>query len=301
MPMLNTIQSATSSILFGTLVAMTAVPAADADGPAIWRVSDEDTQIYLMGTYHLIAPETRWQTGTFETLMQDAPVTMIETDATSAEAQARLGALIREHGLNPPGVTLDDTLGEARAEVFAGLAERYGLSVDRLQPMRPWLAMLSLTQAVYAAEGYSGDSGPEQAILALAAAQEDTVGYLEDISVQVEALAGLDEAELLASFDVGVETLDSFADHTAASIEAWRTGDTQRLDTLLLQPMRDTAPAAYQAVFLDRNANWAETLGVRLDDDGGVYFVAVGAGHLIGDGSVVDRLSGAGYTVERVQ
>jgi uncharacterized protein YbaP (TraB family) len=50
----------------------------------------------------------------------------------------------------------------------------------------------------------------------------------------------------------------------------------------------------------DRNVAWAKWVKARLDKPGTV-FVAVGAGHLAGTGSVQDQLATAGVVSKRVQ
>ena len=58
-------------------------------------------------------------------------------------------------------------------------------------------------------------------------------------------------------------------------------------------------PETARILLTDRNARWAEDLKARMDRPG-VVFVAVGAGHLTGTGSVQDQLTRAGLKVERI-
>ena len=50
----------------------------------------------------------------------------------------------------------------------------------------------------------------------------------------------------------------------------------------------------------NRNANWVTAIEGLLKDNHDDLIV-VGAGHLAGDGSVVDLLAKAGFTVQRIQ
>jgi uncharacterized protein YbaP (TraB family) len=58
-------------------------------------------------------------------------------------------------------------------------------------------------------------------------------------------------------------------------------------------------PALYARLLTDRNANWAEWIDERMASPGNL-FIAVGAGHLAGSGSVQEQLGERGYEVERV-
>ena len=55
----------------------------------------------------------------------------------------------------------------------------------------------------------------------------------------------------------------------------------------------------YNRLLTARNANWAEWIKRRLAQPGKV-FIAVGAGHLAGKGSVQDHLKDRGLKVQRI-
>jgi hypothetical protein len=274
--------------------------AAAGDGPAMWRVADDDSTIYLFGTFHLLPAALEWTSPAYEAAMAETPFTMVEVDAKSPEAQARMSALVRALGLNPPGVTLSERLGPARAARFRAIAERYGASMAAMESLKPWLAMITLSVHVMQQEGFQGETGAEAAILARAAAEGDRIAYLESAEYQIRALASLDEEEILADFDASLEQFDDFRSFSQRMLGAWRRGDIAALEKETLAPMRETAPAAFRTLITDRNANWAREIESILDgsDD---YFIAVGAGHLIGEDSLVDLLEEAGRRVERVQ
>lgn len=275
--------------------------AVDAGaGPAMWVVSDEDSTIYLFGTFHILPSSMRWTTPAFDAAMEETPVTMTEVDTNSPEAQAKMAALVEELGLNPPGVTLSATLGPERAARFAEIAAKYGASMASLEPLKPWLAMISLSVVIMQKEGFAVESGAETTILARAASEGDRIAHLESAEFQIRALAGLDERELLADFDSSLEQLAEFDEYADQVLAAWKSGDVATLERETLAPMRETAPGAFRTLITERNANWVREIDALMagSED---YFIAVGAGHLAGEGSVVDMLEEKGLAVRRVQ
>lgn len=269
-------------------------------GPALWRVSDADSTIYLFGTFHLLPASMQWKTAAFDAAMAETATTIIEVDTKSAEAQMAMNALVRELGLNPPGATLSKTLGEERARRFAALADRYGASMAALEPLRPWLALITLSIQIMQKEGFSPESGVEPAVLARARSEGDAVAYLESAEYQIRALASLDEAEILADFDASLDQFDDFDAYAGRVLDAWRAGDLATLEDETLAPMRETAPGAFKTLITDRNRNWAGEIEKLMEGDER-YFIAVGAGHLIGEESVVEMLEAEGLEVRRVQ
>lgn len=53
-----------------------------------------------------------------------------------------------------------------------------------------------------------------------------------------------------------------------------------------------------ELILLDRNRRWIPNIAEEIDD--GRAFIAVGAGHLVGDGSVVELLQARSYTVRQL-
>jgi len=300
--------NAARSALLAALLAISACGKAnkadqsiDADaGPAMWRVSDEDSTAYLFGTFHILPKGTQWITPAFEEAMRETAVTVTEVDAKSPAAQAEMARLVQELGLNPPGVTLTALLGPTRAVRFAAITEHYGLPMSAFEQMKPWLAMISLSVAIMQKEGFDADSGAEEAILARAADQSDRVTHFESAEYQIRALASLSEDEILADFDASLQEFENFDDYAKRMLDAWTGGDVKRLEDETLSEMRKKAPDAFRILITARNENWTHEIEEMMagDED---YFIAVGAGHLIGAGSVIELLEAKGFAVERVQ
>lgn len=274
--------------------------AGEAAGPAMWRVTDADSEIYLFGTFHLLPASLAWTTPALDAAMKKTPITMTEADTDSPEAQQKLAALVQELGLNPPGVTLSSQLGPERAKQFALVSDRFGVPMASLEPMKPWLALISLAVGIMQSHGYSGEAGAEETILKNAGAQNDKIAHLETAEFQIRALAGLSNEEWLADFERGIAQMADFEGFSGRTLDAWRTGDLDAIEEEMIGPMKNTAPVAYKALIVDRNANWVgqiEKMMAGSDD----YFIAAGAGHFIGEDGVVEMLKAKGYAVERVQ
>lgn len=270
------------------------------DGPALYAVKDDDTTVYLFGTFHLLPTGTQWRTAAFDDAMARTGQTYVEADVLSPDAQAEIGAVVAQLGLNPDGVTLSETLGADRAARFETLLAAYGVPISALEQMRPWLAVLSLTTIAYGQAGLDPAQGVEHSVLAQAATEGDSLGYLETATFQIETLAALDEEELLAGFDQNLGEIVELETLMLEGVEAWRVGDVAQLDALLIEESRRSAPGVYEAVFTQRNANWTDQIVAKLDQDEDA-FLAVGAGHLYGPGSVIELLDARGVEIERIQ
>ncbi len=95
-----------------------------------------------------------------------------------------------------------------------------------------------------------------------------------------------------------LEELDS-ADATMSELEtAWRDGHVETMTDKLLGDF-DDFPELYPELVTNRNAAWTDALE-KLLKDGHRYLVVVGALHLVGRDSVIERLGARGHRVERV-
>lgn len=275
-------------------------PPAKETGPAMWVISDADTRIYLFGTFHVLPKDVAWQTEAFRKAMAEASITAIETDTESSYARASIGAMLLEHGVNPSWQTLRGALGAERYAKLAGVAKSYGIEMKKLQRFRPWLVMMMLSEKVMTASGFSRAEGVEHAVIAQALAQHDKVLTMETPEAQIKALASLDGPEALDGFDVTIAELADLKTTVQPLLAAWRTGDVAAIDKLGSEDMRRTAPGAYRALLVNRNAHWIDRLDGWMKGKG-TYFVAVGAAHLAGPDSVLAMLEKRGIKVTRVQ
>ena len=82
-------------------------------------------------------------------------------------------------------------------------------------------------------------------------------------------------------------------------LSAWQVGDTERLDQALLAEARAADAKSFAQLFTERNKNWIPLIE-QMFNDKDTEFVLVGAGHLVGVGSVIELLTVQGYRVEKL-
>ncbi|MEM1173958.1 MAG: TraB/GumN family protein [Pseudomonadota bacterium] len=269
-------------------------------GPPLWKISDDNNTVYLFGTFHLLPEDADWQSEAVIAAMQDATITVTEADTLSPEAMQGMQALVVQYGLNPPGTTLSQVLGPDRAASLFEIAGAYGVPSGMLEPLKPWLALLSVTQAAYVANGLNPELGVEKILNDMAVEQGDSIEFLETVERQIKALAALD-GEIANDFvDVSLDEFDELQSQLKVGLDAWLSGDTAALDESMIAAVRDESPMAFDLIFVQRNREWIERITAYLDGDADT-FIAVGTGHLVGDDSVIDMLEDAGIEVARIQ
>ena len=267
-----------------------------AGEPALWRIADSDSEIWLFGTAHMLRPELRWRGPRVNAAFAAAEELVTETDA-GPEGAAQAQALSERLGLMPPGETLSARLSPDEQARLARAADDLRLDPAALEPMRPWLAALRLSYAYALSRGMRPEAGVENVLYEEARQLGMRLSFFETPEQQVRILADLPPAEETRFLIDTLSEIEADGDALAAMDALWARGDTVALAELFDAQWRTGSPAVHEAVILKRNRAWADDIARRLEGDGRV-FIAVGAAHLVGQGNVVDLLRERGIEVE---
>ena len=282
-------------------LAQTAAPAVPApiegEGPALWVVKDADSTLYLFGSVHVLRPTTGWASPRVEAAFDSASDIWFEI--SNPDDQAAIMPLIQQHGLSPETPLSSRLTPEENAELDAA-AQAMGASAAQLQPMKPWLAALSLSVAPLIKAGCDPKSGVELVLKARVEAAGKPIHGFETIDKQIGILAGLPDDVQLVFLRETLKDYENAATKLDEMVEAWARGDVATLDRVTITEMKEASPALYQAVLVDRNTDWANQIQTLLEGSG-TAFIAVGAAHLTGDDSVQAILQKRGVTVEAAQ
>lgn len=267
-----------------------------AGQPAMWTLKDEDTTLHILGTVHLLRPDLEWRTPEIGAAIAAADTVVFEADTTSADAGRELMKFFSTQGMFTDGTQLTSLLTEAETAVLTEALTQVGLPLEAVQPMRPWYAALNLSVMQMTAEGFDPASGVEMKIEAEAKGHGAAFDYLETVDQQLGEFARLDncaQVEFLmmtaASLGEGVEVLDLL-------VSEWADGDAAGLGALMASPDSFGSQSAYEALLTNRNARWVPLIAGKLEEPG-TQLIAVGAGHLVGEDSVIAMLRAEGYQV----
>lgn len=269
--------------------------AASTVRPALWKVADEDTTIWLFGTIHVLPGDVRWYAGPVASAFDGAQelVTEIPIDNTG-ESQG----VIERKSLREDGRTLRETLYPDQRQAYDGAMASLGIPPEAFDNNDAWLAALMLTLIPLKEAGYSTESGIDAQVATKARARHMANHAFETAELQIDLFDNLPEQTQQAYLAEVIKALPTVRTDIDAMVAAWKSGDAERLAQLLNEDESD--PHMRKVLITDRNAAWAKWLKERLDTPGTV-FVAVGAGHLAGTGSVQDQLAAAGVRSTRVQ
>lgn len=263
--------------------------------PALWKVADADTTIYLFGTIHLLPAGKNWYHGDLATAFEQSAELVTEIpEVDPAQSQK----VLLSRGVLPPGKTLRSLLSKKERTAYENALKAYGIPPAAFDRFKPWYASVVLSTLPLAREGYDIGSGVEAQLHEFSKARSVPRSGLETLDYQLGLFDGLPAKVQKRYLLEVIAVMPTITRDINRMVDAWGKGDPATL-AQLMNDMQDD-PVLLKTLLIDRNRNWASWIRARLAQPGTV-FVAVGAGHLGGKDSVQELLAKQGTTVERVQ
>jgi uncharacterized protein len=280
---------AASFVAPSTLFAKTAPPPIAATTiiakPAIWVVKDDDTTIYLFGTVHLLRPNIVWFNGDVKSAFDASPEVVLELiDGEDPGMQQKMLSRV----MDAKGTPITKRLAPKDAEAYVALMNKMGVPHQGFEQFKPWFVSVMMSLLPMQKLGYDPNSGVEKTLTAEAKKNGKTMIGLETTEEQLGYFDSLSETLQIEMLNSAVKDAPESVKTINDMVDAWTKGDPARLARSLNKGMAST-PELNKILLTDRNARWATWIDNRMDKPGTV-FLAVGAGHLAGKGSVQDFL-----------
>lgn len=258
--------------------------------PFLWRVDGPEGPVWLFGTVHAGVDATGWQLlpADVRSAIDDSQTVVLEVDLQDLARPE-----VAEQVVLDDDQSLEEKLGSDHWETLTAIIDMPLLGPD-LDEFQPWVVYSMLAQNFVGELVLVGSV--DEAIATHADQRGLDTEYLETIEEQVEVLSD--------SFDVDYlkEVLDDpehYRDQLQRLLDGYVAGDEDILvENALEAEHLEEHPEIYDRVYVERNRAWIPDIEEYIER--GDVFIAVGAGHLVGDDSVISMLEDEGYDVERV-
>lgn len=251
--------------------------------PAMWRVSDGDTTIYLLGSIHLLPPNIRWQTPLIGRAIATSDTLVLES---SPEETVDFPAIAQSVNLKP----VRDRVSPGKREILDAMIARSGIARETLDGYKDWALATTLATGDAIAAGATARDGVEAKLWSAFRSSGKTrlaFYHAKEQLDQLDALPDPDQRKMLENTLSGKEnyweTLKTWANGDIASLE--KTAQCTPLEGKLVgQP----------------NDRWARWIIARMKKPG-IVLVAVGLGHMAGPYALPKLLAARRLKVERIE
>lgn len=266
--------------------------------PALWAVSDADTTIYLFGTIHLLPEHYQWRTPKFDQAVEGSQQLVVETivdEKNPTKLLSALAGMAFAKGLPP----ISERVSPDKRAALDEAIRKSGIPRANFDQMKTWAAGFMLLGNQYRAMGLKGDTGVESVLRGTFTSEGKPIGELESNVEQLQFFDKLPENAQRALLEGSIDQSQATSNEFTGMLAAWSKGDVKAIARSFDRDL-STSPELKQALMLQRNASWSKWIEQRMGQPGSIM-IAVGAGHLAGQDSVIALLKRDGYRVERVQ
>ncbi len=269
----------------------------------MWTVHGPKGTAYLFGSIHVLPPNIPWKSPQVAAAMGKADTFIFEIpldhqDQDRAEAQRMQKEIMDVHGMLPPGGSLRGALPDNTVAKYDAVLAQLKISPGYVDRLQPWLASMVLETAQFFRSDARAMNGVDVQVYAYANDKHKTTRGFETLEQQL-AIIGPEEQK------AGIAELGHTLDEALAGAEtkkydqlvaAWEHGN---VDEIAHESDVEFAkdPALRKTLLDDRTARWATEMKPMLETPN-VYFITVGAAHLVGPNGLPSLLRAAGYKVD---
>lgn len=295
--------TARKAMAVACMAVIAACASAKPSSPAIWRVSDADNSLYLMGSFHALKSSDYPLSKAVNDAYADAELLAFEIAPEQLQSPELVRAM-QQSAMLPATQSLQGMLPEDTwQDLLRWQRKNPDTPLASLQRLKPWYAALIIANTQSQAQGFEPELGLDRHFMNKAkAVRKPSIG-LEQMQDQIALLNGMKPA---AQLQLLQEALGASGNPRNAELERlralWVSGDAEELEKITVTKMRREYPDLYQSINVARNQAWLPQLRRLLDDEREAdVMVVVGALHLLGPDGLVRQLQANGYKVERLK
>ncbi len=260
----------------------------------LWSIETQNNTVYLLGSIHLLQKDSYPLAEELERIYDCCNTVVFETDIDAANAPS-FQKIMMSLARYPKGQTLKQNISEDTYRLFEKRIMKSGLSVSELYWSKPWYGALLLTVLEFNRLGYDANYGIDRYYFNKAKRDRKKMIFLENNEYQIKIFAGLNKRQQELFLRQVLKELEIIESMASDMMNAWKSGDTDKLYSITKISFNEY-PEIYDRLFTNRNKMWVKKIETLMKQNDNVLII-VGAGHLIGNDSVIDLLKKKGYRV----
>lgn len=270
---------------------------------AFWKVSDDDSTVYLLGSIHVADPSVYPLSKAILSAYEKSDALVVEADIAN---QVEGIQYMQQKMMYTDGNTLDKNVPKEVYDRFVEVIKPLGIPPEIYNRLKPWYAAMLVQNVQLSQSGYDANLGIDLFFMSKASGKKRIL-EIEGIKFQVDMFDSfsneLQSQYLASTLNPSEETQEQQMEIVQDLMEAWKTGDIMELEKLLEVEGGNTQEEKEfnEKVFTTRNDNMTQKVKAYLaDPEKKTYFIVVGAGHMNGKNGIITQLK-SGYKIEQIK
>ena len=261
--------------------------------PLIWRVSDKDSSIYLLGSVHVLRSQDYPIPRLLNFVYESTEHLVLETTFDHVSAD-EYWDFMHEGAFYPYGQSLEDIMTPTQQEKLESFLATQDFPYE--PRYRPWFYLYHIIGMVAYDESVFNKEGVDDYFKLWAEGGLKPISGLEDwrdpIRIVRAEYQSIPEREAVDFIEFIIDNPEYYHEGAIEIIELWKTGDLNQVEARLIEddgPKYDEDP-----LLKDRNLNWMPEIKGYLESNADA-FIVVGAAHLPGDWGLLNLLAAEGF------
>lgn len=273
---------------------------AEPPRPLLWKVSDGDNAVYLLGSFHLLKPGDYPLAPSTDAAFADAEQVVFELSPAEMSDPAGAARML-DTAKRSDGRTLQESLPADTWQALEAYAATRSMPLGFYMDKDAWLLSLVISLNEMQRLGLDPNLGLDRHFADRAVKAGKPVRGLETYDQQIALFEGMTPLEQQQALQESLDEAEQMRGEIERMHALWRAGDAEALFEETGAELKAKYPGVYKRLNSDRNLAWLPRLRAMLDDsDSDDTLVVVGAMHLLGEDGVVALLRAKGYRVERL-
>jgi hypothetical protein len=281
----------------------TVVVTADQQGPILWHVKKDKSEVYILGLVGPMPEKLKWNSQGVKAALKGARLLLLPPRASVGVFEGIWFLMWNSDSIYLPDSTpMESTLPENLRNRFVAARTKLQRDADRYQSLRVPLAGLRLEGDFLKARGLSMTE-PTATIRRLAVGTPSRAAAAYEAIPLLKQLPKMSKAANEACMKAALDDIEAQSVHAEPAAEAWATGDLDGVKSnfsevrfeACIQSMPSFAVLFERAVGDSYNA-----VNAALAKPGKTFAI-VPMGALLRQNGVLDRLKAQGLTIEATQ
>lgn len=258
----------------------------------LWKISDDDNTVYLMGSVHLLQPDVYPLSDVMNEAFEASEKVVFEVNLDSLQQGAMS---MQRRGMYQDTTVVQDVLADSVTTQLQTRLDSLQIPMQAVQKMKPWMLATTLPVIVMQRSGYQAGAGVDMHYYQKAKQAGKPVSGLETFDQQIGFLEKAGSIDPNKYVSITLAQLDSVGVMIDSITESWKKGDVEAIAAEMNDSMNEY-PEMREMMLIERNENWIPQIEALVEGSTNTL-VVVGVGHLVGEDSVIDMLRSRGHTV----
>ena len=196
------------------------------------------------------------------------------------------------------GRNIESVLSPEAYDALTAFTADLGVPMMILQNMKPGMLVSTLEILSMQQLGFT-PQGVDMYFHQRAKADGKAIAGFETVEQQIGFLAGMGEGEESEFIMMSLQELEKISTDIEILVGPWRSGNSQQMNELYVESMKNSAPEAYDLLMASRNLKWMPEIEAMFED-ADTEMVLVGVAHLVGEDGLIQMLRNRGFQLEQL-